>query len=422
LVFWRISKLLGSWKWAFLGMCFVGMQRGSYFYSITMHPEAPMLLGIVISIFYATDYLRRPQFHFLFCMSLGSALAISSKLQALILLPWAVTIGLLGLYIGRIKDTYKIFFWSIGSLITLICGILLLTPYQIFHFQRLWNGIQVELTRQAKGGYTNTEVTFFDWINYTVSNEILGYSYSLLLVLTLISFIKQFLKNRRNFKEWIVTPLPALFLTNIIWVIIGAGYVFISTEKLISRYLIHVAPSLMLINFIGVYWLYSTPKKLFHYFWVFILFLFVATGLQQQTKHGSFDFKVRKRISKKFDDIRKVIDDTKKIVPKESLILNPLGLQIDTQWFVNVHHQQPTKKIINQSNIEYLLIPENYPDSLKREGVSLERSKNSLDYIEKINFWESLVENGINGQFRILKQFPKAKIKLYIRNSDNQSK
>ena len=31
IVFWRLSKLLRSWKWAFLGMCFVGMQRGSFF-------------------------------------------------------------------------------------------------------------------------------------------------------------------------------------------------------------------------------------------------------------------------------------------------------------------------------------------------------------------------------------------------------
>ena len=61
IVFWRLSKLLRSWKWAFLGMCFVGMQRGSFFYSITMHPEAPMLLGIVVAIFVTTEYLCHPQ-------------------------------------------------------------------------------------------------------------------------------------------------------------------------------------------------------------------------------------------------------------------------------------------------------------------------------------------------------------------------
>ena len=62
IVFWRVSKLLRSWRWAFLGMCFFGMHRGSFFYSITMHPEAPMLLGIVIAIFAATEYLCQPRF------------------------------------------------------------------------------------------------------------------------------------------------------------------------------------------------------------------------------------------------------------------------------------------------------------------------------------------------------------------------
>ena len=89
IVFWRVSKLLRSWKWAFLGMCLVGMQRGSFFYSITMHPEAPMLLGIVVAIFAATEYLCRPRFFKVSLIFLALALAISSKIQAFLLLPWA---------------------------------------------------------------------------------------------------------------------------------------------------------------------------------------------------------------------------------------------------------------------------------------------------------------------------------------------
>ena len=419
-VFWRLSKIFGSWKWAFLGMSFVGMQRGSFYYAITMHPEAPMLLGIVIAMFSATEYLRRPRFTLLFWMALGSALAISSKLLALLLLPWAGIIGLLGLWIGRIKDIYTIFLWTIGSLMTLICGVFLLTPYQMFHFQRLWNGLQGERNMGAAGGWdTNNELNLFDWINYTVSNELLGYSYSLLLVLTIFPFIKQFFQNSQNLRDWLSSPICALFITNLIWLVIGAGYVFVTVESLISRYLIHVAPSLMLITFIGVYWLSIPPKKLFHKFWLVFLFVFVAAGLQQQTKHGSFDFKVRKRIANRFVHIRKVMDDLKIIVPKESHILNPLGQQIDSQWFVNAYHEQPTMNMVSKSKIEYLLIPEDYPDSLQREGVSIEDSKSSPEYREKINFWKSLVENGINDQFQVLRQFPEAKVTLYRRKSQN---
>ena len=87
IVFWRVSKLLGSWKWAFLGMCFLGMQRGSFFYSTTMHPEAPMLLGIVVAIFAYTEYLCHPRFFKVLLIFLALSLAISSKFQALLLLP-----------------------------------------------------------------------------------------------------------------------------------------------------------------------------------------------------------------------------------------------------------------------------------------------------------------------------------------------
>ena len=149
------------------------------------------------------------------------------------------------------------------------------------------------------------------------------------------------------------------------------------------------------------------------------MFVFVAAGLQQQTKHGSFDFKVRKRIANRFVHIRKVMDDLKIIVPKESHILNPLGLQIDSQWFANAYHEQPTMNMVSKSKIEYLLIPEDYPDSLQREGVSIEDSKSSPEYREKINFWKSLVENGINDQFQVLRQFPEAKVTLYRRKSQN---
>ena len=396
------------------------MQRGSFYYAITMHPEAPMLLGIVIAMFSATEYLRRPRFTLLFWMALGSALAISSKLVALLLLPWAGIIGLLGLWIGKIKDIYTIFLWTIGSLMTLICGVFLLTPYQMFHFQRLWNGLQGERNMGAAGGWdTNNELNLFDWINYTVSNELLGYSYSLLLVLTIFPFIKQFFQNSQNLRDWLSSPVCALFITNLIWLVIGAGYVFVTVESLISRYLIHVAPSLMLITFIGVYWLSIPPKKLFHKFWLVFLFVFVAAGLQQQTKHGSFDFKVRKRIANRFVHIRKVMDDLKIIVPKKSHILNPLGLQIDSQWFANAYHEQPTMNMVSKSKIEYLLIPEDYPDSLQREGVSIEDSKSSPEYREKIVFWKSLVENGINDQFQVLRQFPEAKVTLYRRKSQN---
>ena len=71
--------------------------------------------------------------------------------------------------------------------------------------------------------------------------------------------------------------------------------------------------------------------------------------------------------------------------------------------------------MLTQSKIEYLLIPESYAAGLRPEGTSLEGSQKSAAYREKINFWKALIENGINGQFQVLRQFPKARLTLYRR-------
>ena len=413
-VFWRLSSLMESWKWALLGMCFVGMQRGSYYFAITMHPEPPMLLGIVIAIFSATEYMRRPRFLLLSCMALGIALAIASKLQALLLLPWAGIIFLIGLWIGRIKALRTIFLWMIGSLTTLVSGVILFTPYQVFHWQRLWQGIQSERKVQ-----TYTEINIFDWIEYTASNELVGYSYSVLLLFSFYSFSKRFYKNRNNMREWLSKPIPALFVANLIWVMIGTGYVFVGVEVLIARYLIHVAPSLMLLAFVGVYWLSVTPSTKRQFTGIILLIIIVGAGLQQQTKHASFDFRVRKEIADRLVYIRKAMAELKIIVPQDSHILTPRGLLMDSKWFTNTHQVNPIMQIIEQSKIEYLLIHEGYLASLNREGVSLEDSRTESVYRDEIKFMSALTLDGVGEEFQVLREYSKARLTLYHRKYQN---
>ena len=410
IVFWRVSKLLRSWRWAFLGMCFLGMQRGSFFYSTTMHPEAPMLLGIVIAIFAATEYLCYPRFFKVLLIFLALALAISSKIQALLLLPWAGTIGLLGLWTGQIKDIRTIVLWIIGSFMTLIVSLLLFTPYQIFYWERLWEGIKFERIVQ-----TYAEVNLIEWFKYTVSNELVGYSYSVLLLFTLIHFIKKVYLNRKNLREWLGNPVPALFVSNLILVLFGLGYVYLSVEVLIARYLTHVVPSIMFLTFIGVYWLSFIPKNKSQFAWLVFLAILVVAGMQQQTKHASFDFRVRKQIAERLVHIRQAIIEIKNILPRESYILDPPGQYIDSQWFVNANYWYPTNQNVNNSKIEYLLLSEDYPGSLKREGVSLKDSSKSKEYQEKIKFWEALTQHGLDRQFLVKREFKKAKLILYSR-------
>jgi hypothetical protein len=205
-----------------------------------------------------------------------------------------------------------------GSLATLVSGVILFTPYQVFHWQRLWQGIQSERKVQ-----TYTEINLFDWVEYTASNELVGYSYSMLLLLSFYSFARRFYKNRNNMREWLSRPIPALFIANLIWVLIGAGYVFVEVEVLIARYLIHVAPSLMLLTFVGVYWLFVTPSNKRQLAGIILLTIIIAAGLQQQTKHASFDFKVRKRIADRLVHIRQAMAELKNIVPQDSHICKP---------------------------------------------------------------------------------------------------
>ena len=82
-------------------------------------------------------------------------------------------------------------------------------------------------------------------------------------------------------REWLSMPIPALFIANLIWVLIGTGYVIVEVEVLISRYLIHVAPSLMLLTFVGVYWLSVTPSTKRQLTGIILLIIIIAAGLQQ---------------------------------------------------------------------------------------------------------------------------------------------
>ena len=393
-----------------MGMCFVGMHRGSFFYSITMHPEALMLLGIVVAIFAATEYLCYPRFFKVSLIFLGLALAISSKIQAVLLLPWAGTIVLLGFWIGQIRDIRTIFLWISGSFLTLIGSLFLFTPYQIFNWQRLWQGIQSERLVQ-----TYTEVNIIDWFEYTVSNELVGYAYSLLLLFTLICFIKKFYLNRKNLREWLRNPVPSLFVSNLILVVFGLGYVYLAVQVLIARYLVHVVPSIMVLTFVGVYWLSFTPKNKSQFAWLVFLVVLVAAGLQQQTKHASFDFRVRKQIAERLVYVRQAIIELKNIIPRESYILDPRGQYIDSQWFLNAYYWYPTKQNVINSKIEYLLLNEGYSSSLRREGVSLKDSEKSEDYQEKIKFWKALTQNGLGGQFKVIREFKDARLILFRR-------
>ena len=138
-------------------------------------------------------------------------------------------------------------------------------------------------------------------------------------------------------------------------------------------------------------------------------------GIQQQTKHASFDFRVRKQIAERLVHIRQAIVKIKNIIPRESFVLDPPGQYLDSEWFLNVKHWDPTKQKILNSKIQYLLLSEDYPGSLKREGVSLKNSSKSIYYQEKIKFWKELTQHGLDGQFQVESVFKEARLTLYSR-------
>ena len=96
-------------------------------------------------------------------------------------------------------------------------------------------------------------------------------------------------------------------------------------------------------------------------------------------------------------------------------ILSPHGQYINSKWFLNAYNWYPTKQNVINSKIEYLLLNEGYPSSLKREGVSLKDSVKSEEYQEKIKFWKALTRHGIEGQFKVAREFKDARLILYRR-------
>ena len=161
--------------------------------------------------------------------------------------------------------------------------------------------------------------------------------------------------------------------------------------------------------------MYNSTSCKSKYLVITILIILVAGGLQQQTKHASFDFKVRNRNLEKIVQLRNVMIELKRIIPRNSIILNPRGQHLDSNWFKNIIEEKPNRKIIAQSKVDFLLLHDGYLASLKKEGVSWHDCNNDILYKEEIEFISDLNTDRVKSRFILLKEFPQAGLKLFIK-------
>jgi len=148
----------------------------------------------------------------------------------------------------------------------------------------------------------------------------------------------------------------------------------------------------------------------------------VLTGLQQQTKHADFAFRIREQNMGRIPQIRNIANYLKTTVPSDARILNVSRVYVDSEYFSHIYYKAPTLKYVEKKNIEYLLLEKNYPLSLKREGVSLKISRQSVTYQQHLSFWNALMLDGVQGRFRIQKEFADIGLTLYQRNVSGTSR
>ncbi|MBF0352499.1 MAG: hypothetical protein HQM11_15820 [SAR324 cluster bacterium] len=407
-VFLGVWRLFGHWGWGLVAVLLTGTHRWIRFFAVTLHPEPPMLAGITIALVSGAFYLRNPRFHYLGWMAAGSALAIGSKLQALMLIPWMAVIGLTGLWKSRQTSAQVVITWGMGALGIFLGGLLLITPWQLLHPQRLWEGIQSERNFQSMNHLGVTE-----WLEYITSNELLGIPYSLLLSGFIAGMLFQCYRTSWNLRIWLDKPENALFFGSLLWVCVSMGHVILSVNVLIARYVTHAVPALMLMLTTGLFRARNSrwPKGL-----QAMILLLLILGLQQQAKHTQRDFDRRLQMSEKIAGIRQVMNEIQHLVPHEAVILSPRLQFIESSIFPKALGMEPTESVIRETRPEFLLLPDDYLRLLRKEGVAEKIYTQTPEYVTKAQFWHKLREHGFYGQFRVYRSWPEANITLYQRN------
>ena len=398
-----------SFKWALLLMGVVAGQRFHILFATRMHPEALMLLFTALTVYCGSRLLAKGQPKYLWGMAASAGFAIGTKLQVVFLVPWG---GLmLGLMLWKSpKVVWKsVAGWVLVSGVAFTLAFFVASPYQLIHLPELIQGM---LSQSSWIVDYYPDRSLWRWFDILTSELVLGDVFSLLFAVALIFGLGRLVGEwKQHGKAILDRPAEALFVANLLWMVVGVGYIVTTYYVFAHRYLIHVYFSFLTVIVLGLYWWAQAQRPFYHWGVKVLIGLLIVGGIHTQWRHSMRDADHRQKIHSTLAAHREFAKDLPRHVPYDAWVAHTIRVYIS-------HHLYPqaftlfsnVRALVLDQDIDYLLVNKNYRPAMR---TTIAMRGTDAENQRTINFWDSLEQDGVGGLFEVVAHYPKIEVTIY---------
>ncbi|MBF0290130.1 MAG: hypothetical protein HQM14_20120 [SAR324 cluster bacterium] len=431
--FWMAYKVFASFSWALISMILLAGQSLNLLFATRIHPEATMILFVALTLCCATFFFLQSRTLYLWLMVICSALAVGSKPMAVFLGPWMLLIFLATLWQHRITCYQQILGWIIQCVVLFLVAFTISSPYQVFQLPEWIAGLLSENAYSA-GKWAGR--SGWEWFYVITGDSFLGPFFTLLFVVgagfgiwQLFWGLPFFLKGGRGdlySQKSFFLELPlflkggrgdfqkAFFLINLSWILIGCGYIMLSSRSFIDRYLIHAHFSFVMVMALGGYWLFHALKPNYKKWVMGVIVILVLAGIQGQLRLLHRDIKRRERMDQGFVAHRNFFHELQTYLPQDARVLYTRRVYMlsDAFPFAKRVREFINVPLLEKENIEYLIVNQNGRPGMKQKGI-VPVTDHEHKVQETIRFWQKLEKNGVEGLFQVIQQYPDIQVTVY---------
>jgi len=408
-------RILSSFSWALFAMILLAGQSLNLLFATRMHPEATMILFVALALYFATFFFLHAYSKYWWLMIGSVALAIGSKPLVVFLIPWMTLILGMTLWRHRIYHFRRIMVYILGGTLLFAGVFTMASPYQVLHLPEWVAGLRSEEAHSAGmwGGRSG-----WGWFKVVVDDLFLGPFYALLFCLSLMVGLRHLHKVRKQEGQGILRKYPeTFFLMNLSWILVGNGYIFLTSRAFIERYLIHTHFSFIMIIILGIYWGLPSLKRPYKRGVIAVGMILILAGIQGQWRLVERDKNRRHRLDQELLQHRKFARELPQIIPPNTKILYSRQIYIFSEDFPLAERVREfiNVPLIKKEGIEYLIVNRNGRPGMKQIGM-VPVTEREFQIQKSIRFWQALEKNGVDGLFSVVRDFPEIEVTIYQKN------
>ncbi len=407
-----VYRILSSFSWALFALILLASQSLNLLFATRMHPEATMILFVALALYCATFFFLHASSKYWWLMIASVALAIGSKPLVVFLIPWGALILGMTLWKHRIYNFRRIMIYIVGGALLFAFVFTMASPYQVLNLPEWVAGLRSEEAYSA-GKWAGR--SGWGWFKVIPGDTFLGIFYSLLFCIALIVGFRHLHKVRKQEGWAILGKYPeTFFLMNLSWILVGNGYIFLTSRAFIERYLIHTHFSFIMIIILGIYWGLPALKPPYKRGVIAVGMILILAGIQGQWRLVERDKNRRSRIDQELLRHRKFARELPQLIPQNAKILYSRQIYISPQDFPLAERVSEfiNVPLLKKEGIEYLIVNRNGRPGMKQIG-SVPVTEREFQIQKSIRFWQALEKNGVGGLFSVVRDFPEIEVTIY---------